>query len=408
MRRNMKTDFVESMDSLRFSAKAKEDMTQMLISEMNNQKQTRRHNARKLLLLSLAAATLLVTLTGAAVYTHWSRTAQHQYKPTQQIKEQAEKTGLSVMLEEPPKASESSDVLSATDQGITVTAVQTLIDGYSGEITFRIEGFDLPEGKYPYVWPTITIDGDEHFFSSKSSSFFDGTTENDAGQWVYADTGLPVEHANDEFQTVILKPVAKDGSMEYTSTFSFQKTPFSVDGKEIVVKFDGIGVESDEKAGMPTYLVEGKWELHWTLRSSSEDISLTPNAPIGDNGVTLLTAQIGQKTISATYQLREYWAGHEVMDSFPEAIQGVRMKDGSEYLCIPSTAGYRAKDGSGWVSPDDESYKDMAKTIYYMEFSMFDAILDPSQVESFMFHKGWEKGANGNPTTETFFYIPVA
>lgn len=388
MRRNMKTDFVQSMDSLRFSAKAKEDMTNMLISEMNNKKQTRKHNARKLLLLSLAAATLLVTLTGAAVYTHWSRTAQHQYKPTQQIKEQAEKSGLSVMLEEPPKASESSDVLSATDQGITVTAVQTLIDGYQGQITFRIEGFDLPESKYPYVWPAITIDGDEHPFSSLSGSFFDGTTHNEEGQWVYADTGLPVEHANDEFQTVILKPVAKDGSMEYTSTFSFQEPPFSVDGKEIVVKFDSIGIQSDEPAGMPVELVKGNWELRWALSSSSEETSITPNAEIGASGVKLLDAQIGQKTIHTTYQLKEYFEGFDVLEPFPQALTGVRMKDGTEYRCYSSS----------------EGYEDVDKLIFFVESSMYDAILDPSQVESLMF---LEKGHTSDPSP-TYIYIPIS
>ncbi len=407
MRHNVKQEFTQSMDSLRFSARAKEDMTQMLMNEMNKQKAPRRRGGRKMLMLSLASAVLMMTLTGAAVFTRWSRTAQNQYKPSQEIKEQAEKTGLSVMLEEPAKETNPGEILSATDQGITITAVQTIIDEYQGEITFRIEGFDLPEGSYPFVSPIITIGGDEHFFSSLSGSFFDGTTRNEAGERVYADTGLPVEHENDEFQSVILKPMAKDGSMEYTSTFSFQDGFGSVDGKDIVVTFDGIGVDSEEKAGMPTILVKGSWELRWTLRSASDTISLTPNVPVGDNGVILATAEIGQKTIAATYQLQEYWAGHEVMDSFPEAIQGVRMKDGTEYPCIPSTAGYQAKDGSGFVSPDSEDYKDMTKTVYYMEFSMYDAILDPSQVESFMIHKSWEYDSDGQPTKQIFEYIPV-
>ena len=46
--------------------------------------------------------------------------------------------------------------------------------------------------------------------------------------------------------------------------------------------------------------------------------------------------------------------------------------------------------------------------IYFTESNMFDAILDVSQIESLMFHKGWEKDANGEPTIETFYYIPVS
>ncbi len=405
MHRNMRQEFKHSLDELHFSPDEKENLIHMLQQAQRKQR-TSRTGSKKLLALSLAAALLLITLTGAAAFTRWSRTAQNQYNPSQEIKEQAEKSGLSVMLEAPSKETGPNEILSATDQGITITAVQSIIDDYRGEITFRIEGFDLPEGKYPHVWPVITIDGEDPF-GAMSGSFFDGTTRNEAGEWVYADTGLPVEFNNDEFQSAILKPVAKDGSMEFTSTFAYREHPYSVDGKEIVVTFDGVGIQSDEKAGMPTYLVEGNWELRWTLSSASDSISLTPNAPVGDNGVTLLTAEIGQKTIVATYQLQEYWAGHEVMDNFPEAIQGVRMKDGTEYRCIPSTTGYRSKDGA-WASYENDDYKDMTKTVYYMEFTMYDALLDPSQVESFMFHKGWEYDSNGKPTTEIFDYLPIS
>jgi len=49
----------------------------------------------------------------------------------------------------------------------------------------------------------------------------------------------------------------------------------------------------------------------------------------------------------------------------------------------------------------------MENMIYFIESSMFDAILDISQVESLMFHKGWEKDENGEPTIQTFYYIPI-
>ena len=44
--------------------------------------------------------------------------------------------------------------------------------------------------------------------------------------------------------------------------------------------------------------------------------------------------------------------------------------------------------------------------IYFVQSSMLDAILDLSQVESLMFHKGWEKDANGK-NIHTFYYIPI-
>ncbi len=404
MRKNIRQEFKASMEPLCFSAQDKEKMTHMLNQKMK-ETHSSRPSGRRMAVLALAAALLLITLTGAAVFTRWSQTAQNRYHPTQQIKEQAEKTGLSVMLE--GQETKPNEILSVTDQGITITAVQSIIDDYQGEITFRIEGVNLPEGEFPHAWPVITIDG-ESPFQAMSGGFFDGTAYNEAGQWVYADTGLPVESNDDEFQSAILKPVAKDGSMEFTSTFSFLDRPFSVDGKEIVVTFKSIDIQGDAKAGPSTVLVEGNWELRWTLSSASGAVSITPNAPVGDNGVTLLTAQIGQQTIVATYQLQEYWDGWEVLDSLPEKILGVRMKDGSEHHCIASTEGYKAKDSGEFVSPLRDGYEDMSRVVYYMEFTMSDAILDPSQVESLMFYKGWETDESGNPAIPIYEYVPVS
>lgn len=67
------------------------------------------------------------------------------------------------------------------------------------------------------------------------------------------------------------------------------------------------------------------------------------------------------------------------------------MKDGSEHRCGASTSGFEDQDNM----------------IYFTESDIYDAILDINQVESLMFHKGWELDANGNPTIQTFYYIPL-
>ena len=158
MRRSIKQDFNTSMEQLRFSPEAKEEMVQKLMQTQKEQTMYR-NNRRKMTLIPLAATLILATLTGAAVFTRWSTTAQTRYNPSQDIKEQAEKSGLSVMLEETKGEENPKEVLSVTDQGITITAVQTIVDNYRAEITFRIDGFDLPEDEDPFVWPTVTIDG---------------------------------------------------------------------------------------------------------------------------------------------------------------------------------------------------------------------------------------------------------
>lgn len=357
------------------------------------QKKQTGFSGRKKLLFVLAATLIMGTMTAAAVYTRWSTTAQTRYNPSQDVKEQAEKSGLSVMLEETKGTENPNEVLSVTDQGVTITAVQSIVDNYRAEITFRIEGFELPEGEEPFAWPMVTIDGNLDFYGSQTGGFYDGTTRNDKGEWVYASDGSPVKYDDTKpFSPAILDYVADDGSLEYTHYISFNETDGRYFGKEIVFSFHSIDLQSDQKAGMPEPQVEGNWELKWTLTGTSDSVTVTPNAKIGDSDVILMDAEIGQKTIRARYQVDDYWEGWDELVTLPQAVQGVRMKDGSEHRCVASTYGF----------------EDQEKMVYFMESQMFDAILDVSQVESLMFHKGWELDANGKPTIQTFYYIPVS
>lgn len=349
-------------------------------------------SGKKKLLFLLAATLIMGTMTAAAVYTRWSTTAQTRYNPSQEVKEQAEKSGLSVMLEETKGKENPSEVLSVTDQGVTITAVQTIVDNYRAEITFRIEGFELPEGKEPFAWPMVTVDGNLDFYGSQTGGFYDGTTRNDKGEWVYASDGSPVKYDDTKpFSPAILDYVADDGSLEYTHYISFNETDGRYLGKEIAFSFHSLDFQSDQKAGMSEPQVEGNWELKWTLTGTGDSITVTPNAKIGDSDVILMDAEIGQKTICARYQVDDYWEGWDELVTLPQAVQGVRMKDGSEYICGASTSGFEDQDNM----------------IYFTESDIYDAILDINQVESLMFHKGWELDANGNPTIQTFYYIPL-
>ena len=396
MRRNMRQELKQSMDAISFSPQAKAAMVRRLSAQGKEQTMyQKKHSSRKLLLIALAAALAAATLTGAAVFTRWSREAESRYSPSQQVKEQAEKSGLSVVLEDKagqtqkPQQDKSGEILSAADQGITVTAVQSLVDNVGGEITFRIEGFDFPQDRYPEAWPrpTVTVGGDEHFDSSGTGWFFDGTTRNEKGEWVYAETGKPVEE--DETGTIILKPVAKDGSLEYTHFFTFRDDSGAWLGKEIVVNFTGFGVQSTEKAGTPETLVEGNWELRWTLEGADLDadsITITPNAEIGDSGVVLMEATIGQKTLETAFQLGTYWDGWKTLEPFPQGPVAIRMKDGTEIQCATTK----------------EDYRDFDDLICRVTSYMYDGIVDLSQVESIKFRSGWEQDA------PVYTYVPIS
>ena len=358
-------------------------------AETITQLKAKKISKKKLVILSLAATMLLATLTGAAVFTRWSRSAQASFNPSQDIKEQAENSGLSVMLEETEGAETPNEILSVTENGITITAVQSIVDNYQARITFRIEGFDLPEDKLPAVWPEVLIDGDAHFGGLQSGWFYDGLTVNSEGKTVYASSGLPVE--SDEEGCLILDMVADDGSLEYTHFISFEQTDGRYMGKEITFVFDSIDFQSDEKAGMPIPQVEGKWELRWTLTGAESNIKIAPNVQIGDSDVILLDAEIGQITLRTRYQLKDYWEGWDELVELPQAICGIRMKDGTEHPCYPGSSGF----------------EDEEKMIYFIDSRMIDAILDISQVESLMFHNDWIYDAEGKITGRMYYYIPV-
>lgn len=396
MRHNIRKELRASMDAVHFSRDTKDAMVDTLLARMEAQEtQQKKHGGRKLLAITLAAAMVLATLTGAAAFTRWARSTQSAYNPSQQIKEQAEKSGLSVMLENKAAETNPDEVLSVTDQGITVTAVQSIVDNYGAELTFRIEGFDLPEDRDPWAFWDVAIDGSRDFFGSMGAGFFDGTTQNAEGKRVYVSNGQPVAHRNDEFQSVILEYVAADGSMEYTISFSFLDNSGAYLGKEIAVHFNGFGVDSLEKAGEPEKLVEGNWDLHWTLTGADNvenSVTITPNVEIGDSGVTLLEAEIGQKTIRTVYQLDHDWDGWKVLENLPHDLAGVRMKNGEMIVVAPGGGDYRRME---------------EEHICENEYRTFGNLLDISQVESLAFHKGWENDENGNPTIQIFDYIPI-
>ena len=111
-------------------------------------------SGRRKLLVLLAAALAAGSMIAAAAYTRWSATMQFGsyggVQPSEEIKKQAEKTGLSMI---PTGADDGGqETVSATDNGVTITLAQTVMDQNGGKAIFRIQGLKLEEGQSPWAW----------------------------------------------------------------------------------------------------------------------------------------------------------------------------------------------------------------------------------------------------------------
>ena len=391
MKHNIRSEMRKSTDALTFSQEQKRDMIHRLTVQAGRQRIPKKKRCRsKLPFIALAAALVLATLTGAAVYTRWSSSAQGSYKPSQQIREQAEKSGLSVMLEETKGTENPSEVLTVTDQGITVTAVQSIVDNYRGMLVFRVEGFDLPEAGRPAAFfdGYPTIDGSWQFWEGAWAGRFDDGLYFSRDGYTYAD-GSPAK--TDENGDYVEAYQAPDGSLEYVISFSFRGNGADYFGKEFEIRFTGFGQDADvaKAVSETTKTVEGNWTLRWILTGTDQNLVAQPDLEISD-GHIVKEVEITPLTIRAVVQTNGYYDGWETLEHYPPSIKGVRTKDGQILLC---------------ASPASEGYVDQEQLLYEMHASS-SQILDVANIDAIVLHKGWEQNADGE-TVQLYQFVPV-
>ncbi len=350
-----------------------------------------RRGPRLLLIAAIIAA--MVFLMGAAVYTRWSHSLQRSYNPSESARQQAEKSGLSVMYEQTEP--ESGSILTATDQGITVSVVQSLVDKRMAQIVLKVEGFTPPQdmGIHPWVWwsdTRPTLGGDEHFWCSAGADFDNGTLYRD-GVWVYED-GTPVEEKKDGYGWKG-RYVKEDGSMELVMRFDFQDTSGANLGKELQLHFTGFGTMTNLGKADAAFekLVEGNWNLKFVLNGSDNTIKASPNVRLSDN-VTLLDVEIGQLTVKAQYKTDTYWDGWETLEFLSPALAGVKLKDGTLIRFSSAT----------------EGYQDQEKLLYHVDYRAYEGMVDMAQVEALAYYDHYENDADGRPTVPVYKYVPIS
>lgn len=346
-------------------------------------------SGRRKLLVLLAAALAAGSMIAAAAYTRWSATMQFGsyggVQPSEEIKKQAEKTGLSMI---PTGADDGGqETVSATDNGVTITLAQTVMDQNGGKAIFRIQGLKLEEGQSPWAWYDYTIDGKDwtQLGISGGSQFFNGTTLDEQGNWVNVKDGKPASGYDYQLS---------DGSIEFSCDFAWDGK--DVFGKEMVFTFTGLGITGEKFEDEDIMTTPRKWELRWTLQGSAkEPKKWTPDAKIGHWDLTLAEAEIGQYSMKFTYRLGDAYADEvdfverERWDPTPA---GIRLKDGTD-IQNPS--------GSGSGEWDAENH------LFTEIHSALGTVLDPEQVAGLYFYAGSELNEEGFRVEKPYYYIPL-
>lgn len=333
-------------------------------------KKTRKKIPAKRLFLVAAAVMLGAggVTAGAAAYMRWSKTASEGMLASEETQKKMEETKLTVPVNK-----------SDTQNGVTVTVSQTIVDSYYAHIIFKVEGYDAGEGKQPFFeTDTVVVDGydpmedpyDEKRYFGSGGDWYDGVTMGEDGRAVRISDGKPLDEIEDYQENYRLE----DGSYEYRLTLTHTADKDYFMGKPIHIELHNLGTA--EKADL-TNVTEASWSFDWVLEGSPEKKEYDLNAPIGDTGVTVKHVEISPISLSVTYDFPKKI--YNKMDNssgmlfFPD---GVRLKDGTELKTI-----YLGPGTNGYISENE----------YFIAFPV-DRILDTDEIDALLVRKGADGG----------------
>lgn len=339
---------------------------------------------RKAVWASVAAATLMLGTMSvcAATYFHWGKGMEENLHATEAQKQ---------FLEE--KQISSPVYSSVTDNGITVTMLQTITDNHFTYLSFKVEGYELEEGIQPdFESMTLEIDG-SYDFNVFMSRFSDGLRLDENKNFTYLN-GSPAKENPDG--SIVPKYTADDGSMEYMMLLMTVDDSESFIGKPVHLELHNLG--SVEHAAFSPKL-EGNWTFDFTLGGSDEVRSCELSEVLGDSGSTVIEAEISPISLHVAYDMPLETVPIDGVNENGEAITSSTFKE------APKLTGIRLKDGTmltGITNGGSEGYSDDNDNIYYADYAT-NYIIDPAQVDALLFIKSIPD--SDVPLTEDNLYI---
>ena len=334
-----------------------------------------------------AAAALFVGVAGisAAAYMQWSSALEERLQITEEQHQELEESRMASAVGQ-----------SVTQNGVTVTAEESIVDNHFAHLSFKVEGYELEEGEEPgFGQIGILVDNKDSFDGGWNASFYDGLVPGNNGKAVHAADGTPVAEEEE------IRYTMEDGSLEFIVTMTSRERGYFI-GKPIHVELKELGSYA-ETAGSVVPDVEGTWSFDWVMEGSKEMKMLELNEELGDSGAAVVKAELSPISVSLLYDFpmqEETELGEDadgepfVYTTYvePPYFSGVRLKDGTLYTGI-SGAG-----SSGYADENHELY----------EFTTaLNRVIDVDQVESLAFVRFYPEGEQAL-TEENLYFVPIA
>lgn len=316
----------------------------------------RRGNGRwKAAWIPVAAVLVLGSSVCAAAYMQWSRGLEKELQATEQQKQMLEEQQITTPLHD-----------SVTEKGITVTALQTIVDSRFAYLAFRVEGYDVEEGMEPdFEYRNIEVGGNR-------------------------DCDLLMGHFFDD----------GNGNMEYTMLLANCDEPGYFVGKPIHLELCNLGTV--HKAAF-TPDIDATWTFDFILQGSDKVRECRLSEMLGDSGATVVEAQISPISLYVAYDMPLQMQAIDGVDENGQPIQsttfveaphltGVRLKDGTLLDGITTGGG-----SEGYMSDDTNLYEAVFAT---------GSIIDPEQVDALLFIKSQPEG-EAELTEENLYIVPI-
>ncbi len=347
------------------------------IAEREGGKQMRYAGRRMWAAVAAAVLVLGLGTVACAVYLHWSRGMEEWFDATPEQKEYLEETRITVPMND-----------SVTQEGVTVTAQQRIVDARFVYLSFRIDGYRVEDGIEPcFEYVDTTVNGEP--VNIMGGHFFDNLHRDADGNITYTDGTTAKETADG---SIIGKYVGEDGSMEYLMTL------MTADGRSLIgqplhIEFRNLGIVS-KAAYTPD--IEAAWTFDFTLEASEQVRSIELSQPVGDSGATITKVEISPISLYAEFDFPMQTVPIEGIDQNGNTIQSTTFAE------VPGLVGVRLKDGTrltGIMQGGSDGYDGDDQDTYIVSRGI-DRIIDPAEVDALLFMK------EGAETNEKYYNMP--